>query len=85
VYHFWSILYSQFMYLEKWCHLTNTSRRSLAKKLGDISATSVARWTNSKRFPKPKDLIRIIKITDGAVTPNDFVEQWAEHHGEKEI
>ncbi len=73
------------MYLSKWINLTNTSKKGLAEKLGNITATSVTRWTKSKRFPKPQELMRIEEITEGLVTANDFVKQWKEQNGQKEI
>ena len=66
------------MYLSKWLELTQTSHRGFAKKLGNISATSIIRWSSGKRFPRPNDLIAIEEITDGAVTANDFVKQLKE-------
>ena len=72
------------MYLSKWIGLTKTTK-SVAEKLGNITATSVTRWTKSKRFPKPQELMRIEEITEGLVTANDFVKQWKEQNGQKKI
>lgn len=63
------------MKLNKWIKLVRTSNRQLAKKL-DVSSTTVSRWVKSKRFPKVGELILIEQITEGAVTANDFVNQW---------
>tara|TARA_R110000824_G_scaffold100539_3_gene239059 strand:+ start:7336 stop:7557 length:222 start_codon:yes stop_codon:yes gene_type:complete len=73
------------MYLSKWIGLTKTTKKSVAEKLGNITATSVTRWTKSKRFPKPQELMRIEEITEGLVTANDFVKQWKEQNGQKKI
>jgi|TARA_A100000172_G_C3041186_1_gene110539 DNA-binding transcriptional regulator YdaS (Cro superfamily) len=73
------------MYLSKWIGLTKTTKKSVAEKLGNITPTSVTRWTKSKRFPKPQELMRIEEITEGLVTANDFVKQWKEQNGQKEI
>ena len=73
------------MYLQKWCELTKTSNRGLAKKLGGVTAVSVNRWAKVKIFPKPKYLIAIAALTEDMVTANDFVQQWKEVHGQKEI
>tara|TARA_R100000541_G_scaffold9610_1_gene17337 strand:+ start:7677 stop:7898 length:222 start_codon:yes stop_codon:yes gene_type:complete len=72
------------MYLEKWCNLTNISKRELSKRLGNATPTTVTRWTKSKRFPTPQSLIKIEKLTEGVVTANDFVKQWEEAHGKQE-
>ena len=63
------------MRLDKWITLVRTSNRQLAKKL-NVSSTTVSRWIKSKRFPKVSELILIERITEGAVTANDFVNQW---------
>tara|TARA_R110001599_G_scaffold312369_1_gene519941 strand:- start:320 stop:544 length:225 start_codon:yes stop_codon:yes gene_type:complete len=69
------------MYLSKWIVLTKTTKKNLAEKLGNITATSVTRWTKSTRFPKPYELMRIEEITEGLVTANDFVKQFKEING----
>ena len=85
----WSVLRSQLyvipMKLSKWCDITGTSKLEIANKLGTVSSRSVFRWAKSERFPKPQELLRIEQLTEGAVTANDFVKQWAELNGQKEI
>jgi len=72
------------MQLSQWCTITGKSKKDIAAQIGDVSPRSVFRWANSERFPKPKDLIKIYTITDGAVTANDFVKQWAVRYGQEE-
>lgn len=73
------------MQLKQWCAITGKSKKEIAAQIGNVSPRSVFRWATAERFPKPKELIKIYQITEGAVTANDFVKQWAERHGQKEI
>lgn len=40
----------------------------------EVDPVSVRRYLNGTRFPRRGVMDRIIRATDGAVTPNDFVE-----------
>lgn len=73
----------QNMNLNEWCDITGKSKKEIARQLGGISPRSVFRWATAERFPKPAELVKISEITQGAVTANDFVKQWAERNGQK--
>ncbi|WP_130732409.1 helix-turn-helix transcriptional regulator [Komagataeibacter xylinus] len=52
--------------------------QGLAEMLGisnSSGARTVQRYAEGSRFPAPDMLATIRNITNGAVTPNDFVEQ----------
>ncbi|MFC5423241.1 helix-turn-helix domain-containing protein [Bosea eneae] len=34
---------------------------------------NVSRWMNGIAVPRPDDLRKILEVTDGKVTPNDFI------------
>lgn len=37
------------------------------------SAAAVSRYVSGSRIPRPDDMVKIIDVTGGAVTPNDFL------------
>ena len=46
---------------------------ALAAQVGDCSAHAVKKWRYQERVPRPEQMRRIAEITEGRVTPNDFV------------
>jgi hypothetical protein len=48
------------------------SRADFAKAIG-VSEVSVTRYIGGTRLPQPAIMARIAVVTDGAVTPNDFL------------
>ncbi len=46
---------------------------AFAAQVGDCSAHAVKKWRYAERTPRPDQMRRIAEITDGKVTPNDFV------------
>lgn len=44
----------------------------LANRIG-VKPAAVSRWENGHRFPRSDALERIRRVTNGAVTANDFV------------
>tara|TARA_B100000927_G_scaffold162692_1_gene131079 strand:- start:8079 stop:8300 length:222 start_codon:yes stop_codon:yes gene_type:complete len=73
------------MNLNEWCDLTGKSKKTIARELGGISPRNVFRWASAEIFPKPPELIKIIKITNGAVTADDFLKAWEKRHVPEKI
>jgi hypothetical protein len=46
---------------------------ALAARVGECSAHAVKKWRYQERVPRPEQMRRIAEITEGKVTPNDFV------------
>lgn len=46
---------------------------AFAAQMGDCSAHAVKKWRYAERVPRPDQMRRIAEITEGKVTPNDFV------------
>ncbi|MBN9304082.1 MAG: hypothetical protein BGO82_17055 [Devosia sp. 67-54] len=51
----------------------NLSPEDMAIKIEDCSASAVLKWSRGERVPRVEQQRRIYEITDGQVTPNDFV------------
>lgn len=47
--------------------------RDMAQLLGDVSVSGLGKWMRGERVPRPDQQRRIYEITEGKVTPNDFV------------
>lgn len=45
----------------------------MAALIGDVSVSGVLKWSREERVPRPDQQRRIHFVTDGAVTPNDFI------------
>jgi hypothetical protein len=45
----------------------------MAARVGDASASGVLKWMRGERTPRPEQMRRIFEVTEGAVSPNDFV------------
>jgi len=62
------------MKLLDYLKLTNISDEAFAAKFnGEISVSGVRKWKYGERTPRLPELVRIEELTDGAVTPNDFL------------
>lgn len=59
------------MKLAKYLETNNMDRRAFAKAIG-VDRVSVYRWETGKAFPI-RHLNKIIAVTKGKVTANDFV------------
>ena len=44
-----------------------------AESIG-VDRTAVSRYRRNKRLPRPDTILRIQRVTDGAVTPADFYQ-----------
>ena len=45
----------------------------MALLIGGCQESAVRKWRTGARIPRPKYLRRIMEITEGAVTPADFI------------
>lgn len=45
----------------------------MAAMVGDVSPSGVLKWMREERIPRPEQQRRIFAVTEGAVSPNDFV------------
>jgi hypothetical protein len=59
------------MGLQEYLTTNSTSRADFAQKIG-VSVESVRRYLNEGRVPEPAVMYKIIEVTDGLVTANDF-------------
>ncbi|TAK50267.1 MAG: hypothetical protein EPO23_03410 [Xanthobacteraceae bacterium] len=55
-----------------WLIINKTSNADMAARL-DVSAETVRRWRTGERFPDAATQKLIFDLTNGAVTPNDWV------------
>ena len=63
------------MRFETWLREQELTYTEVAKRLG-CSRPAVKYWAIGKHMPRPRFLITIAKLTDGAVTYDDFLSQW---------
>lgn len=62
------------MLLTDWLTSINLSDADFGKRLDPpVSAVTVWRWRTGARHPRPVDVRRIMRVTGGAVTANDFL------------
>lgn len=61
------------MKLAAYMELKGVKPGELAQKMGNASASGVIKWMREERVPRPDQQRRIFEVTDGAVTPNDFI------------
>ena len=60
------------MQLSAWRKLRKLGQLDVAEKLGVIVLT-VSRWERGVRVPTSKHQFEIFKLTNGEVTPNDWM------------
>lgn len=61
------------MKLKTYIDANGLTYETFARKQGGVSRSAVEKWCRGERVPHPDQLRRIYAVTDGAVTPNDFV------------
>lgn len=61
------------MKLQTYLDRNKISQSAMAKALG-ISAVAVHRYVRGTRLPEHAVLAKLLTLTDGQVTPNDFYE-----------
>jgi len=60
------------MKLRAWLDREQMSVERFACEI-DAKYPSVLKWADGERFPRRGMLMKIIKVTNGEVTPNDFL------------
>lgn len=63
------------MTLSAYMALRSLDDITMALLVGDCQETAIRKWRTGARIPRPKHLRRIMEVTEGAVTPSDFVLQ----------
>ena len=61
------------MKLIDWMKQKNLDDEAVATLHGDCSAGAVKKWKYGERIPRDAQMRRLIEISEGAVTANDFV------------
>lgn len=59
------------MKLKSWLETRHMSLSTFAKIIG-VSRSQVYKYIYCGAIPKPEVMVKIFKVTEGAVTPNDF-------------
>lgn len=59
------------MQLQTYLELKGISEKQFAEAVGG-SEGGVKKWVRRERIPRPDAMRKIVKATDGAVTPDDF-------------
>jgi transcriptional regulator with XRE-family HTH domain len=67
------MVYRRAMKLDEWLIASGLSEREFALSIKRTQAT-VNRYRRAKRTPSPRDMVKILEATRGAVTPNDFYD-----------
>lgn len=62
------------MTLREWMTETETSQSGLTRMLGLTNSRTVHRYVHGERIPRADIMRKIVVITGGAVTANDFYE-----------
>lgn len=60
------------MKLSEWLEQHSMSESSFADKLG-VHRSTVGRWCDGETIPRRDQFPRIVELTLGEVTPNDFM------------
>ena len=61
------------MQLNEWCQMTGTTYKQIAQ-WANADETSAWRWVNNKAKPTPKRIAQIERLTEGAVTYQDWYQ-----------
>lgn len=65
------------MKLQEYLKINNHTQMSFIKEIYDkenvrIPQGTLAKWITGVRIPRKREMLLLIRITDGLVTPNDF-------------
>jgi hypothetical protein len=60
------------MRFDSWMELTGSTNAAFGARVRKTGET-VRRWRAGEREPEFEDMRRVFKLSDGAVTPNDWV------------
>lgn len=61
------------MRLSEYLEAHDLTTAKFATKVGNVTSEAVRLWLVGKRIPRPEQMRRIAEVTDGKVTPNDFL------------
>ena len=61
------------MKLKSYLEAKRMTYEAAAAQIGGVSRSAVEKWCRGERVPMPEQLRRIYEVTNGEVTPNDFV------------
>lgn len=61
------------MRLIDWMRQANLSDTDVADRVGGVSAHAVKKWKYGERIPRRAELLKLVEISEGKVSPNDFV------------
>lgn len=61
------------MKLAEYMRSSAISDEAFAALVGDCTPHAVKKWFYEERVPRPEQMRRIFEVTNGAVTPNDFI------------
>lgn len=61
------------MRLIDWMHETKLTDGDVAEMVGGVSSHAVKKWKYGERIPRRAELQRLADISEGKVSPNDFV------------
>ena len=61
------------MKLAEYMSTHSLSPEAMATLIGEVTASGVKKWVYGERTPRPDQMRRIAEVTEGKVTPNDFV------------
>ncbi len=59
--------------IREWRRKYGISQEELAKRLG-VTQQAVAYWESGKKHPKREIFKKLIKITNGEIKPEDYLE-----------
>jgi transcriptional regulator with XRE-family HTH domain len=60
-----------FMTLTEYLHANKLTASEFARQMG-VSPQAVHRYCDGDRLPRKSEMEKILELTDGVVTPNDF-------------
>jgi len=65
------------MKLQEYLKINNHTQMSFIKEIHDkekvrIPQGTLAKWITGVRIPRKREMLLLIRITEGLVTPNDF-------------
>jgi DNA-binding transcriptional regulator YdaS (Cro superfamily) len=60
------------MTLDQYMKANSLNEDAMVALIGGVSASGVLKWRRGERIPRPEEMAKIVKATDGLVLPNDF-------------
>lgn len=66
------------MRLSHWLERHDISHGAFARLVGNVTTEAVRLWVAGARMPETRHVLRIVAVTDGAVTAHDLHETRAE-------